>query len=117
MPPRPQTFETAKSHHAQLINMSPMTPSALLESLANVQKAGERAAGRDDIGTVRFANEMTRLYSGAIALNTAGLVQPPLNETQLHGINQEIERLEVFTQGNVDDGPTDIADLPTSEKK
>ncbi len=112
-------YNSRKSDHADLLSNTPVNPAYLLRSLGEVSAAGETAATSDDdeIGTIRYANEMYQLYSGALALNNSGLVQPPLSELQIHGINQEIERLSVFTQGNEETGPTNVADRPTSAKK
>ena len=110
-------YNSHKSDHADLIGNTPVNPTYLLRSLSEVSVAGEAAAQSQEIGTTRYADEMIHLYGGALALNGNGLVQPPLSEGEVHGINQEVERLSVFIQGNGDTGPTDILNKPTSEPK
>lgn len=112
-----EQFAEAKFSHEVIVSTARIEPVALLESLKRVLQVGEAAAQNDEIGTVRFANETTALFTGALALNEAGKVQPPLSEKQVGRIHEQIERLSVFTQGNEETGPTDTLHKPTSNKK
>lgn len=114
---RQVSYETAKTRYGKLMATPPIERQLLVDSLNQVLQSGERAASKNEIGTVKFAFEMIDRYSGAIALNSVGLVEPPLEKSDIDGINQQMDRLRIFTEGNGDTGPTDTADLPTSEKK
>lgn len=112
-----EEYAGAKFSHEVITGTDTIRPLALLESLKQVLQTGEAAAQNDEIGTVRFAHETTALFTGALALNEAGRVQPPLSEKQIGRIHEQIERLSVFTQGNEETGPTNVADRPTTAKK
>lgn len=115
--PTEQEFAEVKAYHENLIGNDSIEAGAILESLKRVLHVGETAAQNNEIGTVRFANETTALFTGALALNEAGRVVPPFTAKNIAKIHEQLDRLSVFTQGNAETGPTDTTSKPTSNKK
>jgi len=121
MPRRSQNpFEKALSAHQSYVDKTPVTPGGLMHSLSSVYNSGESQIQAGDLGKVRFANQIAPLYSGALILNTEGLVQPPLSEAQVAEIGTKQQVLSLFTEGNGQtgrQGPTDPNAIPTAERK
>jgi hypothetical protein len=118
--PEASPFDRAVAAHIQLVGTTPVEKDALQRSLQVAYSAGELMVRSQELGNVRFANQLAPLYAGALALNEQDLVQPPLEQNEVAGLMAQKETLDLFTEGNGDTGqggPTDPASIPTSGRK
>jgi hypothetical protein len=99
----------------------PIGRATLLNTLNRLETAGTAAAQSDELGTVRYANEMTARYKGALALNSQGVIHPPFTTEMQTSMQSKIDSLSIFTVANTDsvtaDGPTDPDTIPTDDAK
>jgi hypothetical protein len=86
----------------------------LLGSLETMNRTGTKAVRENEVGVIRFASEMTERYTGALALNERGLVQPPLTGTDIEDINAKIDSLSVLLHANGEATDTQAAPTDTS---
>ncbi len=114
-------FESAQTLHQDIVGNTPVVQDLLTSSLSTLETMGATLLVSQDLGQVRYADVMTKAYSGALDSDADGGVVPPFSEAQKTHYTNQIEKLSVFlvsnTGGDEGEGPTDTSSVPTDGRK
>lgn len=117
MPEALNSFEKELKKHDKLVSKTPVGRTALINSINRLDQAGNILIASEDMGVVRFANQMHGVISQSVSLE----VIPPLTDEQRQAFAGKLNGFELLMQANGDGdtpgGPTDPSQIPTDKAK